>query len=73
MRRVKTPTLVMHGELDLCVPLSQGREFYNALAAEGVPTELVIYPREGHGWTEREHLLDGARRIRAWFERHLGE
>ncbi len=28
VRRVKTPTLVMHGELDLCVPLSQGREFY---------------------------------------------
>ena len=47
VRRVKTPTLVMHGELDLCVPLAQGQEFYNALAAEGVHTELVIYPRGG--------------------------
>ena len=45
-----TPTLVMHGELDLCVPLTQGQELYDALAAEGVDTELIIYPREGHGW-----------------------
>ena len=71
-RRVKAPTLVMHGELDLCVPLSQGREMYRALADAGVETQLVVYPREGHGWAEREHLLDGAKRMRDWFDRHLG-
>ncbi len=70
-RTITTPTLVMHGEDDLCVPLAQGQELYNALAAEGVPTELVIYPREGHGWTELEHQLDGARRQREWFDRYL--
>jgi dipeptidyl aminopeptidase/acylaminoacyl peptidase len=71
-RAVKTPTLVMHGELDLCVPLSQGVEFHQALAEAGVETELVIYPREGHGWREREHQLDGCRRMVEWFNRHLG-
>ena len=71
-RRVTAPTLVMHGELDLCVPLSQGQEMYRALADAGVETELVVYPREGHGWSEREHLLDGAQRMRNWFDRHLG-
>ena len=71
VRRVKTPTLVMHGELDLCVPLAQGQEFYNALAAEGVDTELVIYPREGHGWDERDHQIDAVARMRDWFDRHL--
>jgi dipeptidyl aminopeptidase/acylaminoacyl peptidase len=70
-RRVKTPTLVMHGELDLCVPLSQGQELYQALAAEGVETELVVYAREGHGWRERAHVLDGIERMRAWLDRHL--
>ncbi len=71
VRGVRTPVLVLHGELDLCVPLSQGQELYQALAGEGVETELVIYPREGHGWAEREHQLDSARRMRAWFDRHL--
>jgi dipeptidyl aminopeptidase/acylaminoacyl peptidase len=71
VRRVRTPTLVMHGELDLCVPLSQGQELYQALAAEGVETELVIYAREGHGWRERAHVLDGIERMRAWLDRHL--
>jgi dipeptidyl aminopeptidase/acylaminoacyl peptidase len=70
-RRVTTPTLVMHGERDLCVPVSQGQELYQALADAGVPTELVLYPREGHGWREREHQLDGFRRIREWFDRYL--
>jgi dipeptidyl aminopeptidase/acylaminoacyl peptidase len=71
VRRVRTPTLVMHGEVDLCVPLSQGQELYQALAAEGVETELVVYPREGHGWRERAHVLDGIERMRAWLDRHL--
>ncbi len=70
-RAVKTPTLVMHGELDLCVPVSQGIEFHQALAEAGVETELVIYPREGHGWREREHQLDGCRRMVEWFNQHL--
>ena len=71
VRRIRTPTLVMHGELDLCVPLSQGQELYQALAAEGVETELVVYAREGHGWREHAHILDGIERMRAWLDRHL--
>jgi dipeptidyl aminopeptidase/acylaminoacyl peptidase len=70
-RRVSTPTLVMHGALDLCVPLSQGQELYQALVAAGVETELVVYPREGHGWRERDHILDGTARVIAWLDRHL--
>ena len=70
-RRVRTPTLVMHGALDLCVPVSQGQEMYQALVDAGVETELVVYPREGHGWREREHQIDGNRRIREWLDRHL--
>jgi dipeptidyl aminopeptidase/acylaminoacyl peptidase len=67
-----TPTLIIHGELDLCTPLPQATEFYNALVEAGCKTELVVSPREGHGWTEREHQIDAWRRIEAWLDEHLG-
>lgn len=70
-RNVKTPTLIIHGEDDLCTPLPQATEFYNALVEAGCEVELVIYPREGHGWTEREHQIDAWNRVHVWLDRHV--
>ncbi|MDQ3876199.1 MAG: S9 family peptidase [Actinomycetota bacterium] len=66
-----TPTLVMHGGEDLCTPLGQAKELYQALVDAGVETELVVYPREGHGWLERAHQHDAWERIRDWFARYV--
>jgi dipeptidyl aminopeptidase/acylaminoacyl peptidase len=71
-RRCRTPTLIMHGAEDLCTPLGQAQELYNALVEAGCEVELVVYPREGHGWLEREHQIDSWERTRAWLDRHLG-
>jgi dipeptidyl aminopeptidase/acylaminoacyl peptidase len=71
-KKCKTPTLMVHGEQDLCVPVSQAQEMYQALIEAGCETELVLYPREGHGYVEREHQLDLWERMRDWFARHLG-
>jgi dipeptidyl aminopeptidase/acylaminoacyl peptidase len=67
----RTPTLILHGEDDLCTPPSQAIELYNALVEASCETELVLYPREGHGWLEREHQLDAWERMRDWLGRHL--
>ena len=69
--KCRTPTLIIHGEDDLCTPLGQAVELYNALVEAGCETELVVYPREGHGWTEREHQIDAWHRMRDWLERHV--
>lgn len=69
--QVKTPTLIVHGELDPCVPINQAYAFYRALQEQHIPTELVIYPREGHGPTERKHLLDYTQRFLDWFNLYL--
>jgi dipeptidyl aminopeptidase/acylaminoacyl peptidase len=69
--KCKTPTLIVHGEDDLCTPLGQAVEFYNALVEHGCETELLILPREGHGWTEREHHTDVWNRVRDWLARYL--
>jgi len=67
----KTPTLILHGSEDQCTPLGQAEELYQGLVLNGTPTELVVYPREGHGFREREHAADAQRRTIAWFERYL--
>ena len=43
-----TPTLVIHGERDYRVPLTQGLELYGVLKAKEVPARLVYYPSENH-------------------------
>ena len=48
VKNVVTPTLILHGEEDLDVPVEQGYFFYRALKDLGVETELVVYPREPH-------------------------
>jgi Dipeptidyl aminopeptidases/acylaminoacyl-peptidases len=69
--RVQTPTLIVHGERDACVPLNQAYAFYRALKEQHVPTKLVIYPREGHGPTERKHQLDYTQNFLAWFKQYI--
>ncbi len=69
--KVRTPVLIVHGEDDTNVPLGQAIYFHRALSRFGVEHEFVVYPREGHGFTERNHQLDLLRRIRAWFDRWL--
>ena len=67
----KTPTLVLHGASDERVRLGQGKELYHALQALGVPTEMVIYPREPHIFQERHHQRDLLRRVADWFGRRV--
>ncbi|MGA8673198.1 MAG: prolyl oligopeptidase family serine peptidase [Terracidiphilus sp.] len=47
--KAKTPFLLLQGQSDSTDPLGQSEEMYRALRQEGVPVELVSYPREDHG------------------------
>lgn len=70
-KNVKTPTLILHGEVDNRVPLEQGEEFFRALSHFGVPTELVIFPREPHSLrTEPRHLVEVLEWQIYWFDRY---
>ncbi len=48
VREFKTPTLVIHGELDYRVPYGQGLQLFTALQSQKVPSKLLVYPDEGH-------------------------
>lgn len=68
---VRTPTLLIAGENDTRVPMSQAIEMFRALRANGVPSRLYIAPREGHQWTELRHQLFKANLELEWFDRHV--
>ena len=69
--RVTTPTLIVHGEKDECVPVNQAYAFHRALKERGVPTELVVYPHEGHGPREKNHLRDLEERLVRWCKQYV--
>ena len=68
--KVTTPTLILHGANDERVPIGQAMELYRALKDRGKPTELVFYPREGHGISEYYHQKDRLQRIYDWVTKH---
>jgi len=67
-----TPVLVLHGEADPRVPISQGEEFYHALHFLNKDAQMIRYPREPHIFKEREHQIDSLTRILAWYDAHTG-
>ncbi len=73
LKNAKTPTLILQGDADPTDPPGQSQELYRGLKHYGVETELVVYPREPHGFHEEKHLLDRLNRILAWYDKHLKE
>jgi dipeptidyl aminopeptidase/acylaminoacyl peptidase len=71
IKNVKTPTMIMHGQVDTRVPIAQAQEFYMALKEMKVPVEFVVYPRENHGFTEPRHQMDRVRRYVWFFAKYL--
>ncbi len=68
---VQTPTLFLHGERDPICPVGQAYEMWRGLKERDVETELVVYPREPHGFREREHVRDLLTRIVDWFSERV--
>ena len=72
VKGVTTPTMIQHGEADIRVPISQGYEFYNALKVKGVPTRMLVLPRQPHGPTEPKMQLAAMKANLEWFEKYIG-
>lgn len=72
VKSVTTPTMIQHGEADVRVPISQGYEFYNALKVKGVPTRMIVLPRQPHGPNEPKMQLAAMKSNLDWFEKYIG-
>jgi dipeptidyl aminopeptidase/acylaminoacyl peptidase len=71
IKKVKTPTLVVVGDRDGECPAPQSFEFWHALRAQRVKTQLVVYPNEGHAFRSPEHRRDVLERALNWFETQM--
>jgi dipeptidyl aminopeptidase/acylaminoacyl peptidase len=71
IKNAKTPMLIIVGDRDGECPAPQSFEMWHALKAEGVKTQLVVYPNEGHGFRDPAHIKDRAERTAKWFSLYL--
>jgi len=69
--RIKTPTQFMVGEKDFNVPAVGSEQMYQALRSLDIPTELIIYPGQFHGFTQPSFIKDRYERYFAWFDKYL--
>lgn len=65
-----TPTLVIHGQLDMRVPVNQGIELFNTLQKRGVPSKFVYYPDENHWILKPQNSLFWYKTVREWIEKY---
>lgn len=71
VRNFKTPTLVVHGQLDYRVDVSQGLMMFTALQAMSVPSRLLYFPDEGHSLTKLQNIRYCYEVQFEWLERYL--
>lgn len=73
---VKTPTLIVQSEEDFRTPMGNAEIWFLALKKQGVPVELVRYPRSTHELSRSGEpwlLVDRLGRLRQWFTYWLKE
>ena len=71
VKNVTTPTLIIHGMNDDRVPPEQGLQLHRALQRRGIPTKMVMYPRQPHGFQEPKFIQNVGERTTAWFDEYL--
>jgi len=70
---VKTPTLLMTGELDRRTPIPQSEEFYQALKYRGVPAAMLRFDGEFHGTGSKpSNWMRTQLYMMSWFSRYSG-
>ncbi len=71
IRHARTPTLIVVGDRDGECPSPQSFEMWHALRTMHVPVKLVVYPNEGHGFSNPNDYRDVLERAVEWFEKYM--
>jgi dipeptidyl aminopeptidase/acylaminoacyl peptidase len=71
-KNFKTPTLIIHNEMDYRVPYGNGLELYGVLQTMGVPTRLLIFPNENHWVLSPQNAIYWHWEMQNWLSRYIG-
>jgi dipeptidyl aminopeptidase/acylaminoacyl peptidase len=71
-QNIKTPTLVITNELDYRVPVDQGIQLFTALRRNGVPSEMLIFPDEGHWVLKALNSREWHQAVFGWIRKYVG-
>jgi acylaminoacyl-peptidase len=74
VKNVKTPTMIIHSEHDLRVPISEGEQWFVALKLHNVPVEFVRFPNETHDLSRSgspKHREERLQHMLRWFKKYL--
>lgn len=71
VKEFKTPTLVIHGELDYRVPVGQGHHLFTSLQLQKVPSKLILFPDEGHWILKPQNSLFWYKNFVEWMDQYL--
>jgi len=70
-KNFKTPTLVVHSELDYRVPIGEGLQLFTALQRRGVPSKLLYFPDEGHWVLKPQNSKLWYQTVRDWLDQYI--
>ena len=68
----RTPMLVIHGELDYRVPVTQGIATFTALQRLGIPSRFLYFPDENHWVLNPSNSIQWHQLVNEWLHEHLG-
>jgi dipeptidyl aminopeptidase/acylaminoacyl peptidase len=72
-KNFKTPMLVIHGQKDYRLDVSQGFDLFTTLQMEGVPSEMLYFPDEGHWVLKPQNAQLWYKTVNDWVDRWVGK
>ncbi len=71
VQNFKTPCLVIHGQLDFRVPVTQGFQFFTSLQRMNIPSKMIYFPDEGHFILKPQNARIWWESVLAWLAEYL--
>jgi dipeptidyl aminopeptidase/acylaminoacyl peptidase len=71
VKNITTPVLILHGQDDMRVPITQAYELYTALKQQDKTVKMLISPKTGHVPTDPDVIYDNIKEVNDWLKRAL--
>ena len=72
-KNFKTPTLVVHGQRDYRLDVSEGLQLFTTLQMEGVPSKMLYFPDEGHWVMKPQNSQLWYKTVNDWIDQWIGK